>query len=77
MVARLIAAPGLLLKDWGENTAVVYASATVSTHLVSADAARLLRFCLASASQPLVAPANVSPDAVNALLLSGLLHRVQ
>jgi hypothetical protein len=74
MVERLIAAPGLLLKDWGEAVAVVYSPANISTLLVSAEAAAVLQRCLAGAE---VTALDGSPDTVSALLSSGLLRRAQ
>jgi hypothetical protein len=39
---KLKAAPGLIVKQWGEPLAVVYCPATAKTHLVTAQAAALL-----------------------------------
>lgn len=65
---QILAAPGLLLKDWGEGTAVVYAPSAAQTHWISADAADLLR-----ALSDRVPPGPLL-DAADPALLDGLLR---
>ncbi len=71
---RIVAAPGLLLKDWGEDTAVVYAPSAAQTHWISAEAADLLRALAAgTAPGPLLDAAD--PALLDGLLRVGLLQR--
>jgi hypothetical protein len=46
VLSHYAAAPGLLLKDWGGDQAVVFHPATNSTHLVNASAAAVLALLL-------------------------------
>lgn len=74
---RVAAAPGMLIRDWGEDVSVVFSAATASTHLVSADAAAVLA---AAADRPggADAAALAAPEElVDALVLAGLLRRVE
>lgn len=71
---QIVAAPGLLLKDWGEDTAVVYASSAAQTHWVSAEAADLLR-ALSTGSPPGPLLDAADPALLDGLLRVGLLQR--
>lgn len=77
LVDGLVAAPGLLIRDWGEDIAVVYSPANISTHLISAEAAELLRLCSGTTGALEPDAVGVSSDTVNALLLSGLLRQAK
>lgn len=63
-----------MVRDWGEDTAVVYDPGTVSTHLITAGAAQILRQCLASGCLTASAAAEMAPDALTALIAAGLLQ---
>ncbi len=68
---RLRTAPGVLVRHWGEETAVAYVTATAATHLLDAAAAGILQFC--------VTPRPASelpggPAVIEALLVTGLLQ---
>ena len=43
-------APGVTLKDWGEDIAVAYDTATAKTHLISAEAVGVLRLLSAASA---------------------------
>lgn len=69
--ARVVTAEGVLLKDWGESTAVAFVTATASTHLLTAQAAGILARCTAAAD---AASLDADADTLQALLAAGLLQ---
>jgi hypothetical protein len=73
---QIVAAPGLLLKDWGEDTAVVYAPSAAQTHWISAEAAGLLR-ALSDGAAPGALLDDADPTLLDGLLRVGLLQRTR
>jgi hypothetical protein len=69
--ARVVTAEGVLLKDWGESTAVVFVTATAATHLLTAQAAGILARCRTAAE---AASLDADADTLQALLAAGLLQ---
>lgn len=74
-VGQCAAAPGLLLRSWGESTAVAYAPTTARTHWISDESAQILRRLMAAGPLP-VDTLGVAPETVTALLEAGLLQRL-
>lgn len=69
--ARVVTAPGVLLKDWQEDTAVAFVTGSASTLLLTREAAVMLTQCAAPADTSSLA---ADAQTLEALLAAGLLR---
>ncbi len=70
---RLVPADGLLIKDWGEEHSIVFATETNATHLVTSEAARWLGRAMQEGGFPAEA---FDEEQASLLVNAGLVRRV-
>ena len=74
---RLVPAAGLLLRVWDDDLGVAYLPASGSTHLLAAEACRILAQALESPAGVAAGPSGPAPTLIDGLLAAGLLQRLE